>query len=172
MTDFTRRDTIKLGAATALVAGTAGLIGSAGARAQTELSFKPEDGAELRVLRWKRFVQGDEDAWNANTQKFTEATGVPVRIDAQIRTLGFGGPDQGVLVYDTIGGPELGVLVRATPSWQTVRLYRQTTSGNEVQVSFEAIGAGEVMIDDVQIHAWEPAAAKPMPIRRIAETPR
>ena len=42
-------------------------------------------------------------------------SGVPIRIDARIRTLGFGGPDQGVLVFDTIGGPELGVLVRATP---------------------------------------------------------
>ena len=43
-----------------------------------ELSFKPEPGAKLRVLRWKRFVQGDEDQWVANTQKFTEKTGVEV----------------------------------------------------------------------------------------------
>src|SRR3546814_1635372 len=28
-----------------------------------------------------KFVQGDEDLWNANTKKFTEATGVEVRID-------------------------------------------------------------------------------------------
>jgi len=40
----------------------------AGARevAAQQLSFKPEPGAKLRVLRWKRFVQGDEDAWAAN----------------------------------------------------------------------------------------------------------
>ncbi len=83
MTDFTRRETIKLGAAAAVAAGTAGLVGSTRPRAQASLSFEPEAGAELRLLRWKRFVQGDEDAWNANTQKFTEATGVKVRIDAE-----------------------------------------------------------------------------------------
>src|SRR3546814_6653634 len=33
------------------------------------------------LRRWSKFVQGDEDLWNANTKKFTEATGVEVRID-------------------------------------------------------------------------------------------
>jgi len=97
------------------------------------------------------------------------SSGVPIRIDARMRTLGFGGPDQGVLVFDTIGGPELGVLVRATPAWQNVRLYRQTTEEGEVQVLFEAIGAGEVMIDDVQVRSWEPSAIPAIPLRRIAE---
>jgi len=40
-------------------------------RAGRDLSYKPEAGAQLRVLRWKRFVQGDEDQWAANTRKFT-----------------------------------------------------------------------------------------------------
>ena len=38
--------------------------------------------------------------------------GTPIRIDVMVRTLGFGRPHQGVLVYDTIGGQELGVLIR------------------------------------------------------------
>jgi len=97
------------------------------------------------------------------------AAGVPVRIDAKIRTLGFGGADQGVLVHDSIGGAELGVLVRATPTWQPLRLYRQTLEDGDVRVMFETIGAGEVMIDDVQIHAWEPASSETLPLRRIAE---
>jgi len=80
-----------------------------------------------------------------------------IRIDAQIRTLGFGGPDQGVLVYDSVAGPELGVLIRATPQWQTVRLYRQTLGDGEVNVLFELIGAGEVTIDDVQVRQWRPS---------------
>jgi multiple sugar transport system substrate-binding protein len=46
-------------------------------------TFKPEPGATLRVLRWSPFVKGDEDQWNANTKKFTEATGVDVRIDKE-----------------------------------------------------------------------------------------
>src|SRR5690606_32409789 len=54
---------------------------STNASAATELIFKPEEGASLRVLRWKRFVQGDEELWMANTKKFTEQTGVAVRVD-------------------------------------------------------------------------------------------
>lgn len=46
-----------------------------------ELSFKPEPGAKLRVLRWKRFVQGDEDQWMTNTRAFTARTGVEVTVD-------------------------------------------------------------------------------------------
>jgi multiple sugar transport system substrate-binding protein len=52
------------------------------ARAE-EMSFRPEAGARLRVLRWKRFVQGDEDQWLANTKKFTEKTGIEVTTDAE-----------------------------------------------------------------------------------------
>jgi len=89
-----------------------------------------------------------------------------IRIDAKVRTLGFGGADQGVLVHDSISGPELGVLVRATPQWQTVRLYRQTLEDAEVSVRFELIGAGEVAIDDVQIRAWSPADRAAGPVLR------
>lgn len=78
-----------------------------------------------------------------------------VRIDARIKTLGFGGPDQGVLVYDNVVGPELGVLVRGKPSWQNVRLYRIVPAGRQVCVLFELIGAGEASIDDVQLRAWQ-----------------
>jgi len=97
------------------------------------------------------------------------AVGVPIRIDAMIRTLGFGGADQGVLVYDSVGGAELGVLVRNVPTWQPIRLYRQTLAETDVQVMFETIGAGEVMIDDVQVRAWEPSKSETLPMRRIAE---
>ncbi len=54
---------------------------SAGAAAP-ELRYPPEKGAQLRFLRWKRFVQGDEDQWLANTRKFTEQTGVPVQVES------------------------------------------------------------------------------------------
>ena len=42
----------------------------------------PEPGAVLRVLRWKRFVQGDEDVWAASTRRFTEQTGVAVVVES------------------------------------------------------------------------------------------
>src|SRR5512144_1266133 len=82
MTRFSRRDFLRTsaGLAAGAAAGAPLLPGEAAAQ---QLSFKPEPGAKLRVLRWKRFVQGDEDAWAANTRKFTEATGVPVTLESE-----------------------------------------------------------------------------------------
>ena len=79
MTKQTRRDFLRSTAAVAAVSAW-GIPGSAGAAGAT-LEYKPEEGAELRVLRWRRFVQGEEDQWMANTKKFTEQTGVKVRVD-------------------------------------------------------------------------------------------
>ena len=84
MSDTKRRDFLKatagVAAGSALGAGSTLFAPEAAAQ-----SFKltPEKGATLRVLRWKRFVQGDEDMWAANTKKFTEMTGIPVRVDAE-----------------------------------------------------------------------------------------
>ncbi|PII38144.1 ABC transporter substrate-binding protein [Sinorhizobium meliloti CCBAU 01290] len=74
-----RRDFL---ASSAALAGVVGL-GIRPSFAQAEPSYKPEEGASLRLLRWTPFVKGDEDAWIANTKKFTEATGVEVRIDKE-----------------------------------------------------------------------------------------
>ena len=76
-----RRDALKaLGAATLAASGTMSLgltiAGAAGLR------NVPETGATLKVLRWKRFVQGDEDQWMANTRKFADQTGVAVRVES------------------------------------------------------------------------------------------
>jgi len=49
--------------------------------AHAQWAGKPEPGAKLRVLRWSRFVQGDIDQYMANVKKFTEQTGVEVRVD-------------------------------------------------------------------------------------------
>ncbi len=81
MKDYSRRDALKaLGAATAVAAGGPLISGPAAA---ADLKYTPEAGAQLRVLRWKRFVQGDEEQWMANTRKFTEVTGVSVRVDSE-----------------------------------------------------------------------------------------
>ena len=79
MVDKRRRSVVQtLGAGASLsVAGSLFFVG----KAQAQVSFKPEKGAKLRVLRWKRFVQGDEDVWLANTKKFTDLTGIEVRTD-------------------------------------------------------------------------------------------
>ena len=83
MSDVKRRDFLK--ATAGVAAGTALGGGSALFARPAEAQFKvtPEKGAKLRVLRWKRFVQGDEDVWAENTKKFTQATGIEVRVDAE-----------------------------------------------------------------------------------------
>ncbi|MBD0273318.1 MAG: carbohydrate ABC transporter substrate-binding protein, partial [Acetobacteraceae bacterium] len=43
--------------------------------------FAVERGARLRVLRPAKFVDPDEAIFNANSRKFSEETGVEVRID-------------------------------------------------------------------------------------------
>ncbi|MCV9907647.1 ABC transporter substrate-binding protein [Brucella sp. HL-2] len=72
------------------LAGTASLVGAAGLSSlgyspafAAEPQYKPEEGASLRLLRWTPFVKGDEESWLANTKKFSDATGVAVRIDKE-----------------------------------------------------------------------------------------
>ena len=98
--------------------------------------------------------------------------GKAYRIDAMVRTLGFGGPHQGVLVYDTTGGQEMGVLIRGQATWTPVRLYRQAIGDQEVKVMFELIGAGEATIDEVKLKVWEPKPRPFIPLRPIAELPQ
>ena len=84
MNDITRRDALALGASAAALAVT-------GASAQTASPIKAADvpapslpiekGATLRMLRPVRFVKPDEDVFRANAAKFTEKTGVEVKVD-------------------------------------------------------------------------------------------
>lgn len=61
-----------------LVAGT--LAGSSPALAACELQFKPEDGAELTLLRWKRFIQAEEDAFMKIVENFQKDCGITVNV--------------------------------------------------------------------------------------------
>src|SRR4051794_30945478 len=82
---ISRRELLRTSAGIAIGAAGAGLLRGVPALAQDaqELKFTPEDGASLRVLRWSKFVQGDEDQWKANTEKFTQETGVQVKTEAE-----------------------------------------------------------------------------------------
>src|SRR5438105_8268946 len=81
MTMFTRRTLVK----GATVAGTTGaltgpaLLDWAKAWAQSA-PWKPEKGAQLSLLRWKYFVQSEDDAFVKLIEAFTQATGVKVNI--------------------------------------------------------------------------------------------
>ncbi|RVT95612.1 extracellular solute-binding protein [Rhodovarius crocodyli] len=81
----TRRNAIGLSAA-AMAAMTAAEQAQAQAQAITAADAPAprlpiESGATLRMLRPVRFVQPDEDVFRANCARFTQQTGVQVRVD-------------------------------------------------------------------------------------------
>jgi multiple sugar transport system substrate-binding protein len=84
MARFTRRDA--LGVGIGALAGTT-LLDSRSLRAQIAVKdvaapkFEIENGASLRVLRPAKFVAPDEELFLANTARFTEKTGVAVKVD-------------------------------------------------------------------------------------------
>src|SRR4051812_37935454 len=77
MSRFTRREFLK----TTAGAAAAGYMGVNSTDAFAQAKWTPEKGAKLRVLRWKRFVQGDEDMWVQNTKKFADLHKIEVRVD-------------------------------------------------------------------------------------------
>ena len=78
MTQIKRREFLK---STAGATAGAAIVGAPSVHAQAAWNNQPEKGAKLRVLRWKRFVQGDEDAYMANVKAFSAKYGIEVRVD-------------------------------------------------------------------------------------------
>ena len=80
MNGVTRRYALRAGGATVAAA----LLPSDGVQAApTWNGPAPEPDAQIRVLRWKQFVQSEFDSFAANTKKFADQTGVKVRLDAE-----------------------------------------------------------------------------------------
>ena len=75
-----RRKFLKTSAGVAAGAAAGTLFAPTVVNAQ-QWTSQPEKGARLRVLRWKRFVQGDEDTYMSNVKKFSDKYGVEVRVD-------------------------------------------------------------------------------------------
>jgi len=79
MKKHTRREVLITGGALGAAAAFASpFLGAGSARAAA--MFKPETGAELTLLRWKRFVQSEEDAFLKLVANFTAKTGVKVNV--------------------------------------------------------------------------------------------
>ena len=81
MTDFTRRTLVQGGTAAcrgrrAHRPGAAGMGESLGA----SRPWKPRRARKLTLLRWKYFVQAEDDAFIALVDAFTKATGVKVTV--------------------------------------------------------------------------------------------
>jgi multiple sugar transport system substrate-binding protein len=79
MTSYNRRRFLQ--SASAL--GVAAPLLRSGPAQSAVSKWEPEKGASLRLLRWKRFAQGDEDVFMSNTRRFTELTDVAVRVDSE-----------------------------------------------------------------------------------------
>jgi multiple sugar transport system substrate-binding protein len=84
MTGFTpdRRSLLKGGALTLATAATMSadqLLGYAKAWAQAS-PFKPEAGAKINLLRWKRFVEAEDVAFMKIVDAFQKATGVTINV--------------------------------------------------------------------------------------------
>src|SRR3954452_14562799 len=104
MKEIGRREALTLGAG--LAAGSA--FGSA--RAAVPIADVPapklavESGASLRVLRPAKFVDPDETIFTANSKKYSEQTGIPVRVDY----LAWDNmPAQTAVVANTGAGPDI-----------------------------------------------------------------
>ncbi|MCK8782797.1 extracellular solute-binding protein [Roseomonas sp. NAR14] len=83
MTHTTRRDALALGAGALAAAALPARRGQAAIPvANVQPPRQPvEQGASLRVLRPTKFVDPDEVIFRENTRRFTETTGVQVRVD-------------------------------------------------------------------------------------------
>ena len=85
MSMFTRRTLVKGGTAAAAAGALTGpaLLEWAKAWAQSA-PWKPEKNAQLSMLRWKYFVQSEDDAFVKLIEAFTQATGVKVNISREV----------------------------------------------------------------------------------------
>jgi len=81
MQDFTRRSLLQGGTALAAAGALTGpaLLDFAKAWAQAS-PWKAEKGAKLTVMRWKRFVPAEDDAFNAMVAAFKTATGTEMNV--------------------------------------------------------------------------------------------
>ncbi len=118
-TGITRRDALTFGTAL-LGAGSIPLIGAQAQDVANEvpvenvapLNYAIEKDATLRVLRPAKFIDPDEVYWRENTKKFTDKTGVQVRVDfiswEDIRP-------QTAVVANTGAGPDIVVGFSSDP---------------------------------------------------------
>src|SRR5947207_13170821 len=81
MNEFTRRSLLQSGTALAAAGALTGpaLLDFAKAWAQAS-PWKPEAGAKLTVMRWKRFVESEDKAFNEMVEAFKQATGTEMNV--------------------------------------------------------------------------------------------
>src|ERR1700704_3355667 len=81
MSDFTRRSMIQGGTALATAGALTGPALFDWAKAWAQASpWKAEKGAKLTVMRWKRFVEAEDKAFNEMVAAFKAATGTDMNV--------------------------------------------------------------------------------------------
>jgi multiple sugar transport system substrate-binding protein len=81
MTSINRREVLKIGTAATAAVMVGGDAAAQRAAPTPAYDVRPEADAALRVLRWSKFVDGEERQYLENVRKFTERTHVAVRVD-------------------------------------------------------------------------------------------
>ncbi len=80
MTIITRRDALAMGAGLVAMSGVPARAAIQAADVQAP-KMEIEKGASLRILRPSKFVDGDQAVFDENTKRFTDKTGVAVKVD-------------------------------------------------------------------------------------------
>ena len=81
MTNLTRRTVVTGGTALAAAGALTGPALLDWARAWAQAApWKPEKNAQLSLLRWKRFIQAEEDAFMVLVDAYSKATGVKLAV--------------------------------------------------------------------------------------------
>jgi multiple sugar transport system substrate-binding protein len=84
MTIFDRRTLLQGGTAAAATAALTGPAFLEWSKAWAQAApWKPEKDAQLSILRWKYFVQAEDDKFVALMEAFTKATGVKITISRE-----------------------------------------------------------------------------------------
>jgi multiple sugar transport system substrate-binding protein len=84
MTIITRRTLMQGGSALAAASAVAGSGVTEWTKAWAQTApWKPEKDAQLSILRWKYFVQSEDDAFVALMEAFSKATGVKINISRE-----------------------------------------------------------------------------------------
>src|SRR3979409_942184 len=129
--EITRRDALVLGVSAAALAATGASAQTAGSTIKAVDVAAPalpiEKGASLRMLRPVRFVKPDEDVFRANAAKFTEKTGVEVRVDF----VGWEDINQQTAVTSNSGaGPDIIIGFMDAPHIHADKLHELTDVGD------------------------------------------
>ncbi len=150
-------------------------------RTEVELGLSNADGTagtgNLRMAAWPKPNQVLRGGYEGTTLRVRspQITGIGggwVRVEAHVRTpLGFGGPEEGLLIYETIGGAELGKLIRGDGKTHVVHLYRLVPEDQGLQVCFELLGPGEAYLERLSVDSWR-AGTPPVSFQPLAsDTP-